>query len=340
MERIKIGQIGVCHEHASGKINTLRGLPDVFEIVGVTDDRNTKSARFAGDDLKPYEGLKWMTEEELFRTPGLQAVTVETPNGDLVSAALRCAERGLAMHMDKPAGTAADLARFGRLLKVCGEKGLPFQMGYMFRSNPAMQWGLKAIRNGWLGDIYEIHADMNHNYGGDAYQKYLAAFQGGILFNLGCHWIDWIVAAMGRPQNVVPFLKSTPGVSEGTVNNGLAVLEYPHAVVTVRACSKSSDGMKRRFRAAGTKGTLELCPVERFDGEPLTMELSLTEGNEEYPAGHHVIDLGVRKDRYQGQFLELASILRGEMKNPYTYEHDYLVQEVVLAASGAANWKK
>ncbi len=69
MERIKIGQLGICHEHASGKISTLRGLPEVFEIVGVVDDRNTKSARFAGDDLKPYEGLKWMTEEELFLRP-------------------------------------------------------------------------------------------------------------------------------------------------------------------------------------------------------------------------------------------------------------------------------
>ena len=338
MERIKIGQLGICHEHASGKINTLRGLPEVFEIVGVVDDRNTKSARFAGDDLKPYEGLKWMTEEELFRTSGLQAVTVETPNGDLVDAALRCAERGLAMQMDKPGGM--ELEKFGRLLKICRKKNLPFQMGYMFRSNPAMLWCLKAIRNGWLGDIYEIHADMNHNYGGDVYQKYLAALPGGILFNLGCHWIDWIVAAMGRPQNVVPFLKSTPDVSEGTVNNALAVLEYPHAVVTVRACSKASDGMRRRFRAAGTKGTVELSPVERFDGQPLTMELTLAEDNEDYSAGYHVVDLGIQSDRYRDQLLELAAIIRGEMKNPYTYEHDYLVQEVVLAASGVGKWEK
>lgn len=339
MERIKIGQLGVCHEHASGKIQALRGLPDVFEIVGVVDDRNTKSARFAGDNLTPYEGLTWMTEEELFHTPGLQAVTVETPNGDLVDAALRCAERGLAMHMDKPGGM--ELEKFGRLLKICREKNLPFQMGYMFRNNPAMQWCLKAVRRGWLGDIFEIHADMNHNYGGEAYPKYLAAFRGGILFNLGCHWIDWVVAAMGRPENVVPFLKSTADVSEGTVNNALAVLEYHHAVVTVRACCKAVEGLnQRRFKISGTKGTAELSPVERFDGQPLTMNLTLLEGNGEYSAGSHVVDLGIRRDRYRDQLLELAAILRGEMENPYTYEHDYRVQEAVLAASGLTEWKK
>ena len=90
MSKIKIGQIGVCHEHASGKINALRKLPDAFEIVGVVDDRNSTSAKFSGEDLKPYEGLKWLTEEELFNIPGLQAVTVESPNLDLVPTAMRC----------------------------------------------------------------------------------------------------------------------------------------------------------------------------------------------------------------------------------------------------------
>ena len=33
MEKIKVAQIGVCHEHASGKINSLRRLADVYEIV-------------------------------------------------------------------------------------------------------------------------------------------------------------------------------------------------------------------------------------------------------------------------------------------------------------------
>ncbi|MFZ2657492.1 MAG: Gfo/Idh/MocA family oxidoreductase, partial [Victivallales bacterium] len=209
MKKIKIGQIGICHEHASGKINALRLLPDVFEIVGVVDDRNSKSAKFAGGDIKPYDELKWITEEELFNTPGLQAVTVETPNSDLVPTAMRCMERNLAMHMDKPGGE--DLEQFGKLLKGCKERNLPFQMGYMFRSNPAMQWCLKAVRQGWLGEIFEIQAGMSHNYGGEEYQQYLGKFPGGIMFNLGCHFIDLTVSMLGRPEKITPFLKSTPG---------------------------------------------------------------------------------------------------------------------------------
>jgi len=338
MNKIKIGQLGVCHEHASGKINTLRLLPDVFEIVGVVDDRQTKAARFAGDDLKPYDGLKWLTEEELFAIPDLQAVTVETPNDDLVPAALRCVKRGLPMHMDKPGGR--DLAAFTRLVDGCAAKKLPFQMGYMFRGNPAFQWCLKAAKAGWLGEIFEVQASMSHNYGGEPYQDYLAAFPGGIMFNLGCHLIDFVAALLGRPDNVTPFLKSVQGGPANALNNGVAILEYPRATATLRACSRELDGLGRRtLRICGTKGTVNLCPLERFDGQPLLMNLTLSEDCPEYPAGSHVVDFGIKRDRYEDQLLELAKLIKGEMANPYTYEHDKLVQEVVLAASGHNQWK-
>ena len=146
MKRIRIGQIGIGHEHAAAKMQSLRAMPDVYEIVGVVDDRHSPAAKFPNADMSPYEGLAWLTEQELFAIPGLQAVTVETPNLDLVPTAMRCLERGLAMHMDKPGGD--DLALFGRLLDGCRAKKLLFQMGYMFRNNPALQFAQAAIRNG------------------------------------------------------------------------------------------------------------------------------------------------------------------------------------------------
>ncbi len=337
MNRIKIGQIGVCHEHAAGKIKTLRGMPDVFEIVGVVDDRGTTAARFAGDDLAPYEGLVFLSEAELFTTPGLQAVAVETPNLDLVPTALRCLERGLHMHLDKPPGFDLDL--FRKLLGGCREKRLALQLGYMFRANPALRFCQAAIRQGWLGEVFEIQANMSHDYGGDAYQAYLANFTGGIMFNLGCHLIDWVVAIMGRPTQVTPFLKSAPGSPTDSMNNALAVLEYPRAHVVLNACSREVRGLDhRRLKIAGSKGTVELSPMERFDGKPLTMRLTLLDGNEKYGAGTHIVDFGVQQDRYREQFLELARIVHGEIDHPYTVEHDLLVQQVVLAASGHTPW--
>ncbi len=339
MNRIKIGQIGTSHEHAGGKMKSLRAMPEIYEVVGVVDDRHSPAAKFPGADMSSYEGLTWMTEDEIFAIPGLQAVTIETPNLDLVPTAMRCMERGLAMHMDKPGGD--DLKLFSKLLQGCKAKNLPFQMGYMLRNNPALLFCRKALSNGWLGEVFEIQADMSHNYGGESYQKYLANFQGGIMFNLGCHLIDTVITMLGRPDNVTSFLKHAPGSPDNAMNNCLAILEYPHSHVMLHACSREVDGLDhRRFKLCGTKGTVELCPLEQFDGKPLTMRLSLLEGNAEYATGTHVVDFGVQHDRYQAQLLELARIINGEIENPYTYEHDHLVQEVVLAASGHNKWRQ
>lgn len=339
MKKIKIGQIGVCHEHAAAKIKSLRAMPEVYEVVGVVDDRSSAAARFADRDLAAYEGVTWMSEAELLATPGLQAVAVETPNLDLVPTAIRCMERGLAMHLDKPGGD--DLVLFGRLLEGCRERNVPLQMGYMFRNNPAMQLCRRAVREGWLGEVFEFHAGMSHDYGGNEYQKYLANFKGGILFNLGGHLIDLVVSMLGRPECVTSFLKSAPGSPENSMSNGLAVLEYRHAHVLLHACSREVDGLlHRRLKVCGTGGTVELCPLERFDGEPLTMRLTLGEDNEEYAAGTHFVDFGVQRDRYRAQILELARVINGEIENPYTYEHDLVVQEVLLAASGYSEWRQ
>ncbi|MBL8995194.1 MAG: hypothetical protein JNM63_17740 [Spirochaetia bacterium] len=118
-------------------------------------------------------------------------------------------------------------------------------------------------------------------------------------------------------------------------------MEYPHATATLRACSLEVDGLNsRRFKICGTKGTVDLSPLERFDGKPLQMKLTLTEDRDEYSAGNHLVDFGLQEDRYQAQLLELARMIKDEMQNPYNQKHDTLVQEVLLAASGYTQWRK
>ena len=317
----------------------MRKLSEVFDIVGYVDDREfSKSPRFGNDFVKPYEGLRKLTLDEAFNMPGLQAVTVEVPNNDLVPVALRCMERGLAMHMDKPGGE--DLALYKTLLDGCKERNLPFQMGFMFRGNPAFQFCIAAIRNKLIGEVFELEADMNHCYGGEPYQEYIGKFAGGIMYNLGCHLIDFVVSALGRPENVTPFLKSAPGYPASIRNNCMAVLEYPHAIVTLRSCSKdiaNTDG--RRMKIVGANGSIAFNPLERFDGKPVELSLNLAAAAGEFPAGKHTLRFPPQADRYEAQLLELARIIRGEIQNPYSYEHDCLVHEVTLAAAGYNHWR-
>ena len=340
MKKIKVAQIGVLHEHAPGKMYTLRKLPEVFDLVGVVDDRPFSTTPNFGADLeRPYEGVKRLTLDEVLSDPELEAVTVEVPNNELVPMAMRCAERGLAIHMDKPAGE--DLELYRKLLDLCKAKHLPFQMGFMFRGNPAFQFVRRAIRNRWIGDVCEMELDMNHCYGGEAYQEYLACFSGGIMFNLGCHLVDFVVSAIGRPSKVTPFLQNASGDAAKVRNNCLAVLEYPNTAVTLRACSRcgGTNTFDRRLRVVGTKGSIFFSPVERFDGKSVEIELALAEDAAGFPAGRHTLRTPPQNDRYADQLLEWARVIRGEIESPYPYEHDYLVHEVTLAAAGYNQWR-
>jgi len=326
MKKIRIGQIGMSHEHASAKMMTLRQLTDYYEVVGIVDDLNYNAPKYPGMDMECYAGIRRMSEEELFNVKGLQAVAVETANTELVPTAIRCMKRGLHMHLDKPGGEIME--PFTELIEGCKRKNLAIQLGYMYRVNPAIKFCFKAVREGWLGEIFEIHAIMNR-FDDENYRKYLSNFKGGAMFNFGCHLIDLVISIMGRPENVVSFQKST--ADDGLNDNGLAVLEYSRATATVNSAITEVDGFKyRRFIVCGTKGTVEICPLEHsadlYRIEPLYARLTLLEDNSEYSAGTHKVNVGVMNGRYENQLIELAHIINGEISNPYTYEHELLVQ--------------
>ena len=93
--RIKIGQVGLAHPHAAGKLGAIRALPEEFELVGVVEPEAALRGR--------AKGVKFITEMQLLETEGLQAVAIETAVRDLVPAAARVIASGRHIHLDKPA---------------------------------------------------------------------------------------------------------------------------------------------------------------------------------------------------------------------------------------------
>ena len=325
MSRIKIGQLGIGHNHAAEKMATLRKLSDLYEVVGVAEPDPQWRKRRGG--LAAYAGLKWMTEEELLAVEGLCAVAVETDVCDLVPAAARCIDAGMHLHLDKPGGET--LEPFRQLMTEARRKHLTVQMGYMFRSNPAVQFCFRAVREGWLGRVFEIDAVMSRMDGAD-YRKWLSGFHGGAMYIFGCHLIDLIVAMMGEPQRVVPYQKRTWADVDDLYDNGLAVLEYPHATATVRTAVVEVDGFKRRqLGICGDEGTLELRPIE-----PPTLRLTLAKDRGGFHSGCQEVELPPVPGRYDDQLIELARVIRGEVGNPCSLEHELAVQEATLRAAG------
>ena len=249
---------GMSHEHAPGKLETLKKLADDFEIVAVVDDRPRKAPTYHTDPIVT-DGLRIVSEDEARTLDGIDVAFVEVANRHLMEIAELFAARGVPMHCDKPCGEAMEPYR--RIVETCRSKGVPMQIGYMFRVNPAVRFCWKAVRDGWLGDVNFIEADMNHCYGDDGYQRYVGTFKGGILYNLGCHLVDFFVSMLGEPSSArPPVLRDAPGSAPGSRDNCLGILEWDAgAIGIVRSCDRNSVGFpSRRLRINGTNGSAEL----------------------------------------------------------------------------------
>lgn len=331
-ERIKIGQIGTAHEHASGKMETLRKLTEHYDVVGIVEPDPQR--RRAGEKASTYRGVPWLTEEELLGTKGLKAVAVETAVPELVPTAARCVQAGMHLHLDKPGGET--IGPFKTLLDEAGRRGLAIQLGYMYRNNPAIQFCQRAVRDGWLGQIFEVHAVMSRK-DSPAYRTWLGQFRGGAMYNFGCHMIDLVVSLLGRPDRVSSYLRQTD--PEVKVNdNGLAVFEYPRATATIRTAVVEVEGYQRRqLVVCGDEGTIDIRPLETYatgPKEPVRLRLSLAGPRDRYVKGTQELQFPVTAGRYDEQLVELARIIRGEIANPYPLEHEFLVQQALLAACG------
>ena len=331
MKKIKIGQIGIGHNHGGEKMQTVRKFPELFEIVGYAEE-NERWIEKRGS-LEAYEGIPRLSVEEIIERS--DAVLVESDVWDLTKYAQMCIDAGKHIHMDKPA--SGTLEEYRHLLNTAKEKELVVQLGYMYRYNPAVLKCFEHIKNGDLGEIYSINAEMS-TFHPENYKKWLTNFGGGIMYILGSHLVDLIVYLMGEPTKITTFLKHSGFDGVDVEDNNLAVLEYPNALVRIFVSSVEVNGMGRRqFVVAGTKGTVNIMPMER-DCHMTYSDLNIAV--KRYIDMHEVVDLPpVSADvRYDEMMQDFYAYIMGTKQNPFTYEHDYLVQKVLSEIVGGVRF--
>lgn len=321
-KRIKIGQIGVGHAHAS-KLSAYRTSAD-YEVVGVVEP--DEALRKQAENAAPYRDLKWLTREQLLATPGLQAVLVETRVRDLLDTAEACVTAGMHVHIDKPAGES--LPQLKRIHDAAAKKKLLVQMGYMYRYNPAVVLLREFLKKGWLGEVFEVHAVMSKVVPA-AERKRLAEYRGGIMFELGCHVLDLVIGVLGKPKDVAAFNRHSSALDDKLLDNMLAVLSYPRATAGVKSSAIEVEGGDRRHLVVcGTEGTFHIQPLDNP-----AARVSLSQARGEYKKGTQEVKFP-KYARYVDDAADMARVVRGEKPFGFSAEHDLAVQETLLRACG------
>ncbi len=334
MRPIRLGHVGTLHDHSSAKLACVKKFPELFEVVGIVAESPERAAELS--KLPPYEGLPFTDRQGLLDL-GVEAVLVEGFECDLVHEAQFWADRGVHLHVDKPAGD--DVASLERLLRTVKEKDLAFQMAYMYRYNHAILDCIRRIEAGELGEIYQVTAVMNTGHP-TAKRQWLSSFKGGIQFFLGCHMIDLVYRLQGMPQAIHPFLKSTGFDGVDSTDVSMAVFEYPNGISTVEATSAEVNGYGRRqLVVCGSRGTYEIEPLEAPTHAyfiPAAEAATFADRRQE-------VELPPFDPacRYDNMMLDFARFIRREAQNPFTLSYELALQKLLMFCCGntEVDWK-
>lgn len=330
---IKIGQIGIGHNHGAAKMAAVRKFPDLFEVVGYAEE-DEEWIRKRGE-YGCYKDLRRLSEDEIIDKS--DAVLIETDVWNLTQTAQKCVNAGKHIHMDKPAnGSYED---YKKVIDTARDKNLCVQLGYMYRYNPAVKKCIEAVKSGQLGEIYSINAEMS-TFHEKAYKEWLTNFRGGIMYILGSHLVDLIVYLMGKPQKVTSFLKHTGLDGVDFEDNNQAVLEYEKALARINVTSVEVNGWGRRqFVVSGSRGTIEIEPIENTTKMWFSNIDIAKDPYEDMKVPVEVKDIS--KDcRYDEMITDFYKYIAGIKENPFTYEHEISVHKVLAEVCGGYNMFK
>ena len=330
MKKIKIAQIGLNkYSHSTEILGSILKQSDLFEFVGYVLPENERER--INFKLGSLSGLKELTLDEVLNNPEIEAVSIETDEIYLTKYALLAAKAGKHIHMEKPGGVS--LEDFEELIATVKSSGKVFHTGYMYRYNPYVIDLMQKIKDGALGEIISVEAQMSCLHIAKT-RQWLEELPGGMMFYLGCHLVDLILQIQGAPERIIPLNKCSGVDGVTSTDFGMVVFEYKNGVSFAKTSAVELGGFARRqFVVSGTKGTVELKPFELSVADGLLY----TGKNECFSKEWGATGESFKSnpfDRYDTMIASFADYVLGKKENPYTPDYELELFKTVLKACG------
>jgi predicted dehydrogenase len=327
MSKIRWAQIGTKHGHAGGKFLALNTNPNC-EVAGIFEP--DASRRKEVENLEPYAGAHWFENaDEIYQDESIQAVASEGANIESLDQTEALVDANKHVWYDKPAGY--NWEQWQRVVAAAEEKGLLIQLGYMFRYHAAFNQIDEWVKSGFLGDITSLRGHMSTSLPTNR-REALSIFKGGIFYDLGSHMLDQVCWLLGRPHTITSVLRNDSDAKD-VVDNSVTIYEFDKAVAFLDISSFEPRPAARRFEVYGTKGSAIIQePFEPGD----RIRLALDEARGGYTAGDQIVEVEGRSRQalYEFALESLLATIAGTKKRDRPVEHELLVQETLLRATG------
>lgn len=324
---VKFAQWGTKHGHAEGKLQSLLSNPNV-DVAGVYEPDEAR--RRSVESQIPWSEAKFFDDPaKILNDESIIAVASEGANIESLDQTEALVNAGKHVWYDKPAGN--DWEKWQRVVAQARGQGTQLQMGFMFRYHTGFQQVATWVHDDLLGDITSLRAHMSTNLSVENREAF-SIFKGGIFYDLASHMLDQVVWLLGRPSTISTFMHNDSD-AEDCVDNSLGVFEYEGAIVFIDISAFETNPTARRFEVYGTKGSAII--LEPF--EPGNrIRLSLDKAHGDFAAGEQTVEVKahIRQQLYDRELEALLSVLSGERQPDRSYDHELLVQETLLRATG------
>lgn len=250
MEALSIALIGA-GRMGQAHARVLASLQQV-KIRAVADNTPATAAEVAarfGAAVKPFEGI--LDDEDI------RALIITTPTPTHAELVSRAARAGKAVFVEKP--LASSLEQAEQVVRVVRETGVPCQVGFQRRYDPAYANAKRRVEAGELGRLETFRAISR-----DPFPPRLEFLKtsGGMLVDMGIHDFDSARFFFGEVSEVyaVGAALRDPSLAEyGLYDLAVATLKFESgALGTVENALNASYGYEIVADILGEKGKLHL----------------------------------------------------------------------------------
>ena len=221
--------------------------------------RNIEHAR---DFAQRFDGQVFESADDALADPAVDAVVIALPHDLQTDMAERALRAGKHVLIEKP--LAVDLSSAERVVRVAKESGRCLAVAEEYRLSPLVQAAQALIREGVIGRVVWVniaaagaHRPVQH------WKNQRASMGGGVLIDVGVHYIDILRFWLGEPELV--WATYPPQLNEQFEGEDsvVAMLRFEGGVVATIALSWSSHRSPSapHIEVSGELGSVEL----RFD---------------------------------------------------------------------------
>ncbi|MFW5845183.1 MAG: Gfo/Idh/MocA family protein [Planctomycetota bacterium] len=193
---IRIGLIGA-GGNGRGHLRKFASMPERCRIVAVADPQTA----LATEAAEPYGARACADFHDFLDT--VELVVISSPNWLHPEHAIACAEAGKHILIEKP--MALSTADADRMVAACDAAGVVSMVGFSVRFEGTARTLTERYRAGELGDLVSIFSRRMTCFKKDRPGSWRMDYDksGGVMSELMVHEIDWMVDAVGMPDDLV-----------------------------------------------------------------------------------------------------------------------------------------